>query len=260
MSAHKTVRCKTHPMQNVDKWQPTKYEFLRGRLCASRDPQQVNVSSRLITDLVGNWYGEMLPVHCRGDVLDLGCGQAPFYHAYRDYSTSITCVDWGTSPHNVRHADHLCDLNEPIPLPEASFDTVIFSDVMEHLYKPHQVFGEIHRLLRPGGKLLMNVPFMYWLHEQPYDFYRYTRFALERMATESNFNVVELREEGGAPEVLTDLLAKLVVRAKIIGPPLAKISQSLCSWWIGTKLGRRMSRATARQFPLGYFLIAEAKP
>ena len=197
-------------------------------------------------------------MHCRGAVLDLGCGRAPLYGVYRDFAETVTCVDWAGSPHDLRHADVLCDLNEPIPLPTASFDTIIFSDVMEHLYRPQHAMLEIRRLLRPGGKLLMNVPFLYWIHEQPHDFYRYTQFALERMIGDAGLEVLELHELGGAPEVLADLIAKVSMGIRVVGPALATSVQSLGGWWGRTTLGQRISRATAKQWPLGYFLVVQA--
>lgn len=245
-------------MQNTSKWTPSKYEYHAGHLRGSRDPKMVNVGSRLMADSIATQYDGALREHCRGDLLDLGCGRAPLYILYRDLASTNTCVDWAGSPHDVCHADLLCDLNEPIPLPDASFDTIIFSDVLEHLYRPHQALLEIRRLLRPGGKLLMNVPFLYWLHEEPHDYYRYTRFALERMVHDAGLQVIELQTLGGAPEVLADITGKLMMHVRIFGPTASKVIQWCCGWATDSRLGRRISRSTAKKFPLGYFLIAEA--
>jgi SAM-dependent methyltransferase len=152
----------------------------------------------------------------------------------------------------------LCDLNRPIPLPDASFDTILFSDVLEHLYRPREAVAEIARLLRPGGKLLLNVPFFYWLHEAPHDYFRYTCFALERLASDAGLTPLVLEPLGGAPEVLADLVGKLAARVRFIGPPFASLTQATCYRLVGTRLGRRVSQATARQFPLGYFMVAQA--
>jgi SAM-dependent methyltransferase len=245
-------------MRSMTDWRPTKYVVRGHRLRSAVDPHVVNVGSRLMVDLIAARYEEAIRAHCRGALLDLGCGRAPLYGLYREFAETITCVDWANSPHEVRHADVLCDLNQPIPLPDASFDTIIFSDVMEHLYRPQQAMLEIRRLLRPGGTLLMNVPFLYWIHEQPHDFHRYTSFALERMVGDAGLDLIEIRELGGAPEVLADLVAKVAMRIRGLGRPLAVMVQSLCGWWVGTSLGGRVSAATAKQWPLGYFLIARA--
>jgi SAM-dependent methyltransferase len=243
-------------MKNRQLWQPSKYVLTRGKLCASRDLKHVSAISRLITDLIAAQYDAHLKQHCRGNLLDLGCGKAPLYLLYQHLATSITCVDWGASPHDVSHADLLCDLNEPIPLDNDSFDTIILSDVLEHIYRPQQLLSEVARMLRPGGKLILNVPFMYWLHEQPHDYYRYTRFALERMVQEAGLSVALLSEIGGAREVLVDVFSKTVTRVPLIGTTLARSAQ-----WI-TPRRRSVDPNTmshfARQLPLGYFMVAES--
>lgn len=246
-------------MKNAELWSPSKYVKRNAALRASRCVKDVAISSRLITDLVANCYDTGLREHCQGDLLDLGCGKAPLYILYREFAKNITCVDWANSPHDLGHADVLCDLNEPIPLPDASFDTIILSDVLEHLYRPQLVLQEAARLLRPGGKLILNVPFLYWLHEKPYDFFRYTRFALSRMADDNDLEVVELTELGGAFEVLADLLAKMTSQIKIVGRPIASSIQSCCLWFRRTRLGFRLSTSTAKQIPLGYFLVARTR-
>ena len=50
------------------------------------------------------------------------------------------------------------DLNAPLPCPDASFDAIISTEVIEHLENPRAVFREFSRLLRPGGHLLLTTP------------------------------------------------------------------------------------------------------
>jgi hypothetical protein len=112
------------------------------------------------------------------------------------------------------------------------------------------------RTLAPGGTLIMNVPFYYWLHEQPHDFYRFTEFALRRFVDRSGLRLLSLEPIGGGPEVVADVLAKRWARVPMIGRPAAAFAQWLALYFVGTGIGRRMSRATAREMPLGYFLVA----
>lgn len=243
-------------MKNEKSWQQSKYALVGQNLVASRSTADLDIASRLITDLVAYHYDLALRQYCSGDLLDLGCGRAPLYVLYRDFSDSITCVDWGKSLHDIGHADVLCDLNRPIPLPNASFDTVILSDVLEHIYHPQELLAEVRRMLRPGGKLIMNVPFLYWLHEQPYDYFRYTRFSLERMIADCELSVVEMEELGGAPEVFADLVAKTVAHTRYMGQYIARFVQWSCFKFVQTRIGRGISESTSARFPLGYFLVA----
>ena len=103
----------------------------------------------------------------------------------------------------------------------------------------------------------MNVPFYYWLHEQPHDYYRYTEFALRRFAENSGLRLIQLKPIGGAPEIMADIFAKNILRLPKLGRSLALIAQWVTLRFIRTKLGKKVSEATSSNFPLGYFLVAE---
>ena len=162
-------------MKNIETWVPSKFVFKRHRLRASGNPKQINPGSRLIGDLVASCYHEYVKSHCRGRLLDLGCGKVPFYALYREYVSETVCVDWSNSLHESDHLDAECDLTQDLPFADASFDSILLSDVLEHIPTPERLWREMARLLKPGGKVLLNVPFFYWLHEEPYDYYRYTK-------------------------------------------------------------------------------------
>lgn len=246
-------------MQSKDTWKPGKYVYRKNRLIASRDTKEVSTGSRLITDLIAGFYDRNLRKYAKGRLLDLGCGKVPLHHAYRDYVTDSTCVDWGNSLHKNRHLDHECDLTQPLPFADGEYDTVILSDVLEHIPEPELLMNEISRVLSPDGVLLLNVPFYYWIHEEPHDFYRYTSFALRRLAESSGLEVIDLTPIGGAPEIMTDVYAKNISRIPVIGKPLAVTAQWFTTLFIRTGIGAKVSRATAGKFPLGYFMVAKRR-
>ncbi len=244
-------------MKNATQWAPSKYVLCKGKLRASRDPQEVSVGSRLISDLIAQLYQEAFARHARGRMLDLGCGKVPFYAAYKDYVTETVCVDWQNTMHKNPHIDIECDLNQPLPLESEGFDTILLSDVLEHIAEPWQLWKEMARLLRPGGKILMNTPFFYWLHEQPHDYYRYTEYALRRFAAQASLTVLELQPVGGAPEILADILAKNLAHVPGVGRPLAAFIQWATFHGVKSSVGSKLSRKTAKLFPLGYFLVVQ---
>jgi SAM-dependent methyltransferase len=244
-------------MKNRSSWRPTKYVQHNGKLRASRNPRDVAVSSRLLVDLLASFYDRGLSEHARGRLLDLGCGHVPLYATYKDRVSEITCVDRANTLHQNQHLDLQCDLSEPLPLPDNSFDTIILSDVLEHVPTPELVCNEISRLLAPGGKVLISVPFFYYLHEEPHDYYRYTEYALRRLMKSSGLNVIQLVPVGGAPEIVTDIFAKNAMELPVIGPLLAKIAQFVTGRLVSTGIGHKISRSTAATFPFEYFLVAE---
>jgi hypothetical protein len=120
------------------------------------------------------------------------------------------------------------------------------------------LFREMARILAPGGKLVMNTPFLYWLHETPHDYHRYTEFALRRLATGAGFDVLELDALGGAGAALADLVAKRLAGIPLAGGLLADLVQSTA---VALGALRRPGRATnaTELFPLGYFMVARRR-
>ena len=84
-----------------------------------------------------------------------------------------------------------------LPFGDGSFDTVVMFQTLEHIPEPARALSEAHRVLRPGGVIVITTPFMWGLHEQPYDFYRYTPFALEYLADAAGFVDVKIEQVGG---------------------------------------------------------------
>jgi SAM-dependent methyltransferase len=246
-------------MRNRNTWRPSKYVRKNGRLVASRDSEQVGVASRLIADLTASFYETNLKLHAKGRLLDLGCGKVPLFDAYRHYVTDNICIDWGNTVYKNDHLDFEADLTKELPFADGEFDTIILSDVLEHIAEPERLCREIARVLSSRGKLLMNVPFYYMLHEEPHDYYRYTEFALRRLMDRNGLQILQLQAMGGAPEVMLDVFSKNVMHVPVAGVPVATVSHWVTSAFVHTSVGRRISEATARNFPLGYFLVA-AKP
>lgn len=244
-------------MRNEDTWQPSKYVYRRGRLVASRNTREVGIGSRLMVDLIARSYARILPLHARGKLLDLGCGKAPLYGSYKELVSSCVCVDWANTAHKNEHLDLECDLTQPLPFADGEFDTIILSDVLEHIPTPEALCHEMARSLALQGKLILNVPFFYGLHEEPHDFYRYTEFALRRYIELAGLQLLSLEPLGGTPEVMADLFAKHVSRVPLVGPAIAAFTQWLTLRFVSSRIGSKVSVATARRVPFGYLLVAQ---
>jgi SAM-dependent methyltransferase len=122
-------------------------------------------------------------------VLDAGAGTAPyrslFEHAHYE-TADFEKVEKAYTP-----STYVCDLAS-IPVEDGRFDRVVFNQVLEHLPDPLSVLRELHRTLKPGGKLLCTCPFFYEEHEQPFDFYRYTQFAHKHLFEQSKFEIEKI--------------------------------------------------------------------
>lgn len=244
-------------MRNQATWQPSKYVERRGRIRPSKDTEELAISSRLVASLVGPRVEQNLRSHARGRLLDLGCGKAPFYFWYRGLVSHITCIDWPVSLHGADHVDAYCDLSRLLPIKTGSFDTVLSSDVLEHLPDPDLAVSEIGRVLRPGAKLILNSPFMYPLHEEPADYCRHTRYSLERLVRRGGMEVLQIEEIGGAGVLMADVMAKGALRLPAVGRPTSIAIQGLAGSLVSVRNWRKPPSISSAKLPIAHLLVAQ---
>jgi SAM-dependent methyltransferase len=145
---------------------------------------------------------EQLPT-LTGRVVDAGCGLQPYRHLLGPGVTEYVGVDRkGPLTAPDVEGDVLA-----LPLPDASFDAALSTQVLEHVTDPALALREIARVLRPGGRLVLTCPGTWPHHETPYDFFRYTRFGLEHLLRAAGLEVVEIREQGGVWATIGQLTA-----------------------------------------------------
>jgi len=241
-------------MKEKEAWDHAKYiKTKAGTYRVNFD--RVNPRSVYLYQRVINHYAELIQNHAAGLLLDCGCGFVPYYELYKDLVDDNFCVDWENSVHKNPFLDKIADLNEPLPFPDKSFDTVLLTDVLEHIAEPFRLIGEISRILKPQGKLIMGVPFFYWIHEAPYDYYRYTEFLLRKICTDNNLEIVSIYAYGGYPDIILDLINKYVGRNKFFAKVYLAIANTLGNNFFTNKLRERWLDT----FPLGYCLVAQNK-
>jgi SAM-dependent methyltransferase len=141
----------------------------------------------------------------RGErVLDVGAGEQPYRELFEhvDYVTA----DWANSVHpGARHVDIVAPADD-LPVEDASFDAVINTQVLEHVAEPSAVLNELHRVLRPGGRLFMTLPFAWELHEEPFDFYRYTRYGISHLLRKAGFTAIDARPRNDCFSTIAQLM------------------------------------------------------
>jgi SAM-dependent methyltransferase len=129
-----------------------------------------------------------------GEVLDIGCGNKPYEAWFAGKITSYIGCDLVQS--DGQRVDIICPANA-IPLGNASKDTVFSTQVIEHVADHAGLLREASRILRPGGYAIISGP-MYWEHhEEPYDFFRFTRYGFEHLLREAGLEVSEIMANGG---------------------------------------------------------------
>ena len=131
----------------------------------------------------------------RERLLDLGCGVKPFLPVYGRYAASSVGIDVEHSPHGTQVADKIYD-GKNIPYPDGEFDYVFCTEVMEHVPEPAAFLREIHRVMKPGGVLIMTTPFLVPLHEEPHDYYRYTIHGIRHLLSGAGFSNTQVEPFG----------------------------------------------------------------
>lgn len=124
-----------------------------------------------------------------GKILDFGCGSKPYQKLFVN-STQYIGVDYkieGRSE-NIDKIDFYYD-GKNIPFEANSFDGILCTEVLEHVFNIDELLGEFHRVLKPGGKALITTPFMWEEHEMPYDFARYTSIGIKFLYEKNNFKI-----------------------------------------------------------------------
>lgn len=121
----------------------------------------------------------------QGRVLDVGCGQKPYLGMLSVSSYIGLEID---TPENRRgkRADAFYD-GTHFPFDSGEFDSVLCNQVLEHVFEPDMFIAEVHRVLKPGGTLVLTVPFVWDEHEQPYDYARYSSFGLRHLLSKHGF-------------------------------------------------------------------------
>jgi SAM-dependent methyltransferase len=163
-------------------------------------------------------------------------------------------VDWPGSLHKTNHIDVYGDLNSVLQIDDSSFDTILSTSVLEHIWQHDVFWREMARLLKPSGRILLGTPFLYQLHEEPFDYFRWTSHGLRRACQENDLTVIDLWPYGGGLDVVADMAIKLVARrSRRIAGGLSAVAEALL------RKGplRRWSDGAAPKIPTGFMLIAE---
>lgn len=140
-----------------------------------------------------------------GKILDVGCGTKP----YKDFFNFIEYIglEFDTGIDNEKKsADYYYD-GKIFPFQSESFDSVICNQVLEHIFEPEDFLKETFRVLKPKGKLLLTVPFVWDEHEQPFDFARYSSFGLKHLLNRAGFRIIIHKRSVNNISVIFQLLS-----------------------------------------------------
>lgn len=198
-----------------------------------------------------------------GTVLDVGCGQSPYRHLLDPAVTryiGLEIADAGKF--DVQNTDVLAFDGKNIPLEDQSCDLVLCTEVLEHVQDYQRLVDEVHRVLKPGGRALVTVPWSARFHYAPFDYFRYTPSQLTQMF--SHFTDVRVTPRGSDVSAIASKLVVLFARhlkPGSLGQALAwplwlmalpVLGSSLVAAHVSLALG-----LGSTEDPLGYTLLAQ---
>lgn len=186
-----------------------------------------------------------------GKVLDIGSGlKLASYHRFlqRAPNTIIEFLDLEFEDGGKQHIDLEKDF---LSSASESVDTVLFFNVLEHLYNYSFILSEIRRVLKVNGQLIGVVPFLVGYHPDPHDYWRYTKETLQKIFTEADFSNIEIKPFGYGPSVaaLSQMEPVLPRPLKILG-----VLGSLFFDWFVLKFRPKMNKD---KFSLGLFFVVK---
>lgn len=135
----------------------------------------------------------------RGLTVDLGCGTGQ-YRRFLSSASSYFGIDRSMSSAVAVVADV-----SAVPLADESVNSVLMTEVIEHVPEPLQALREAHRVLVPGGIAYVSAPMTWALHHEPHDYYRFTPYGLRYLAEQAGFDTLRVERVGG-------VIAMLLVR------------------------------------------------
>jgi SAM-dependent methyltransferase len=209
-----------------------------------------------------NWrflQERILSLDSQAQLLDVGAGRGDFADLFDGHRTIALDI------YPYPEVDLVCDLTKVVPLKAESFDAVFLMNVLEHVYDTHAMLAALQRLLKPGGVLVVAIPFMVKIHQAPVDFVRYTHYALARLADENGMQLEKLEGFYDPLSVLGEGLGNLKhsVLPGLQGSQhyLARLELAGLEWLsslLGTTLGKgqvSLPEKARSQAPTGYHIV-----
>ncbi len=212
---------------------------------ANMDSLRYSISKKI--DSYANKY-------LRGSVLDLGAGKNHLRNIYSVNSSFWVSLDYDFRSSSI---DVRGD-GQKLPFKDRIFDTIICIDVLEHIPDTHNFLSEIFRVLKNNGIVILSTPFFFWLHEAPYDFYRFSKFGLEYIIKKNGLTVLEVSPIAGLISLFGFLISIFITRISYYYFPLLKILLKVNRiFQIGVLFKLDTILRTSNKFAQGHFIIAK---
>ncbi len=200
----------------------------------------------------------------RGRLLDVGAGQSPWRFLLGDVQYVGLDIEDAAQFGMTRNPDIVYYDGGRMPFPDDSFNHALCVEVVEHVSDPQALFAELLRVLKPGGSLVLTVPWSARLHHLPHDYRRLTRYGLSALLNGAGFTDVQISERGNDIAVMANKLIVLTIR--LLRPqrrsqllwtwPLALVAGPIAAGFLAAAHLSMRLRLGSLEDPLGYGVVA----
>ncbi len=147
----------------------------------------------LIKRLIGLFVKQSADGQCWEIVLDVGGGKGPYRRFINHRQWWIMDIEKrGQSDKFIK-----ANANQRWPIKDKSVDLVLATEVLEHIYNPQFFLAEARRVLKKGGALILTTPFLWKLHEEPNDYFRYSIYGLKYLMKEAGWREFKVTPSNG---------------------------------------------------------------
>jgi len=188
----------------------------------------------IVLSQLNKWLASTAAPAARGMLLDYGCGGQPYKSTFQPYITRYIGADV-TAAKGVT-LDVELEVGKQAPLPDESVDTILSTQVLEHIYDFHSYLADCARLLKPSGLLIISVPMQWMHHEVPYDYWRFTKFGLRQSVESAGFKVLDLRPCGGVYSLLGQIFLEHLATKRRLNTAVTRLINRLALWLDGDVL------------------------
>jgi SAM-dependent methyltransferase len=174
---------------------------------------------------------EPMARHCVGLVLDAGSGRGSWRTIIQETASRYESID--IAPRAGDSPTWIGDVSNMPQVPDQRYDAIVCHQVLEHVRQPWRVLAEFHRVLRPGGTLVLSVPHLSRRHELPHDYLRFTPEGLSALLGDAGYEGIALHPYGGILSFLhhqtSFFFPGLVLGIPLLGSA-ATVLNALASW------------------------------
>lgn len=208
--------------------------------------------------LLKNKLETAIKCYAKGLTLDIGAGSLNYRGLIEKTGAQYKSLDFAKTKNKYQknyNLDYIGDAQE-LPINDHQFDTVFCSQVLEHIPEPQKAVKEIFRVLKKNGYALISAPHLAYLHNEPYDFYRYTKHGLRYLVETAGLKIINIQPIGGIfcffGYIASTIFLSIFYRVPILWQIAFSINL-ICSYFC---IALDKILLTEKILPLNYLVIA----